>query len=235
MSIGSPHLMKPSDFMNPSSVLPEEEETPAYSITPPIGYALIINNETFTGQTNNGEILNRRNGTQVDLNNLKDLWNKLGFRVEHHSDLKAHEILTVVQDMAKKIDSASSCFVCCLMSHGSDGAIYGADTALVEISSIMDFFKESKCTALAGKPKLFFIQACRGQNKLTRTAELPVGTAERHLNPDAAPPSAAPPDERNREDGTFRRSADPNESHFLLGYATPPGKCRKFLTYSRVL
>ena len=222
--------MKPSDFLNPSSILPEEEEIPAYSITPPIGYALIINNEMFTGRTNKGEILNRRNGTQVDLDNLKDLWNKLGFQVEPHSNLKAHEILSVVQDMAKKIGRDSSCFVCCLMSHGSDGAIYGADTKLVEINSIMDFFKESKCTALARKPKLFFIQACRGQNKLTRTAELPVGTPEGHLNPDAAPPSAAPADERNQADGKFRQSADPNESHFLLGYATPPGKWRKFLT-----
>ena len=58
-------------------------------------------------------------------------------------------------------EDASSVVV--LMSHGADDFIYGSDIEKVHIPSIVDKFKPNKCPALQGKPKLFFIQACRGR------------------------------------------------------------------------
>ncbi|XP_059832928.1 uncharacterized protein LOC132398015 [Hypanus sabinus] len=55
-----------------------------------------------------------------------------------------------------------SCFVSILSSHGADGLIYGADGKPVHLRDIYSMFTEKACPALAGKPKIFFVQACRG-------------------------------------------------------------------------
>lgn len=213
----STYLMRPEDFLSTVSVAPQEP-FPSYPMKQPPGHALIINIQTFSGRTPQGLVLNERKGTQVDLDNLTDLWKQLGFVVQKHTDLKAHQIFTVVQDLAKAIDNSASCFVCCIMTHGMLGSIYGSDSNPVKIGDITGFFKEKQCKALAGKPKLFFIQACRGQNKLSHDS-LSTGMPETNLHPDATPT------DEDKQDESFRHSADPNESHFLLGYATPPGKC----------
>ena len=57
------------------------------------------------------------------------------------------------------------CFVCCILSHGTTGHIYGADGNLVNISDLTGPLKSVVCPTLAGKPKLFFIQACQGREK----------------------------------------------------------------------
>lgn len=58
-----------------------------------------------------------------------------------------------------------------LMSHGNHGAIYGIDEEQVSISSLAELFNPSNCFALAEKPKIFIIQACRG-SKLIFSAQL---------------------------------------------------------------
>jgi hypothetical protein len=135
----------------------------------PHGFALIINIKSYQGITDEGVVLEERKGSDVDVQNLMGLWIKLGFSVEIHLDLKAHQICKVVDDMSRKIERLhnSSCFVCCIMSHGAMGKIYGSNSNYVDIKYITDLFKEDKCPALAGKPKLFFIQACRGNQLLT--------------------------------------------------------------------
>lgn len=55
--------------------------------------------------------------------------------------------------------------VCCVLSHGELGAVYGTDGQLVPIRSITRPFTCSQCPSLARKPKLFFIQACQGKKK----------------------------------------------------------------------
>ncbi|XP_025939847.1 caspase-3 isoform X3 [Apteryx rowi] len=57
--------------------------------------------------------------------------------------------------------SKRSSFVCVLLSHGEEGLIYGTDGPL-ELKALTSLFRGDRCRSLAGKPKLFFIQACRG-------------------------------------------------------------------------
>ena len=189
-----------------------EDAASCYPMQRPYGYTLIINNQTFTGQTREGRILPEREGSQVDLKNLEDLWKKVGFKVKKYEDLKAHKIYKAAQDVIEEIEKTqnSSCFVCCIMTHGAMGTIYGSDSELVNIKDIIDFFKESKCPALAGKPKLFFIQACREMERL----------AGQTLS-ESASSSQSRFDELS--DLSFRRNADPQEAHFLLGYSTTSG------------
>ena len=49
-----------------------------------------------------------------------------------------------------------------LMSHGNTGVIKGIDETSVQLRNIYSMFEGHRCPALLGKPKLFFIQACRG-------------------------------------------------------------------------
>ena len=121
----------------------------------------------FSGETKDGETLNKRDGSDNDVKKLKKLWEQLSFTVKcpREGKKKAHDIRGFVTDAEKEIDKNSSCFVCCIMSHGGDmGEIYGEDSKQIDIKSIIDLFKG--CQALTGKPKLFFIQTCRGNKTL---------------------------------------------------------------------
>lgn len=56
------------------------------------------------------------------------------------------------------------CFICCILSHGDTGIIYGTDGKEAPIYELTSYFTGSECPSLAGKPKIFFIQACQGDN-----------------------------------------------------------------------
>lgn len=60
--------------------------------------------------------------------------------------------------------SASDCLVVAMMSHGkSEGRIYASDGDF-DVSELWDpFIGDTGCHTLIGKPKLFFIQACKGE------------------------------------------------------------------------
>jgi caspase 7 len=47
------------------------------------------------------------------------------------------------------------------MSHGDEGIVYGVDKA-IEIDQLIQPFKQNR--TLAGKPKIFIVQACRGSS-----------------------------------------------------------------------
>ena len=105
----------------------------------------------FESTTDDSKTLIERKGSDVDEKNLKDLWEQLGFKVEVHENLKAHEICTTVTNMARKIDETSSCFVCCIMTHGDMDIIYGSDSESLDISYAIHSFKQESCRALADK------------------------------------------------------------------------------------
>jgi caspase 7 len=72
--------------------------------------------------------------------------------------------------------SENDCLVVVIMSHGENGFISATDHPL-KISTIWNKFKGHE--SLIGKPKLFFVQACRGEN-VSREHEIP-----NHLEPDS--------------------------------------------------
>lgn len=54
-------------------------------------------------------------------------------------------------------------FILFVLSHGCQGNIYGTDVEKVSIEEdITSCFSHENCPTLAGKPKIFFIQACQG-------------------------------------------------------------------------
>ena len=197
-------LANPAEIVAPMRQLgvDEEDAMPSYPMrNRPRGIALIISNEHFQGNPD----LRDRQGNQKDVDQLRELWEFLHFEVIVRAELQSHEMYDCMRGISTMDHSNFDCFVCCLLSHGANGRIYGTDSKLVEINDITAMFKGVACPSLANKPKLFFIQACRGQD-LDQGAWIEADAVE-----------SSPED-------AMRNNAEPNESHFLLGYATPPGK-----------
>uniref|UniRef100_A0A8B9I4A8 Caspase-6 n=1 Tax=Anser brachyrhynchus TaxID=132585 RepID=A0A8B9I4A8_9AVES len=121
------------------------------------GVALIFNHERFYWQL----MLPERRGTSADRNNLKRSLTDLGFEVRDFDDLKAEDVLQKVHEASLDDHSDADCFVCVYLSHGENDHVYAHD-GQIKIETITNMFRGDKCPSLVGKPKIFIIQACRG-------------------------------------------------------------------------
>lgn len=54
------------------------------------------------------------------------------------------------------VESKASCFACAILSHGTEGVMYGVDGRHVRTEHLIQ--KVSSVRGLVGKPKIFFIQ-----------------------------------------------------------------------------
>uniref|UniRef100_A0A8W8LAS0 Caspase-8 n=1 Tax=Magallana gigas TaxID=29159 RepID=A0A8W8LAS0_MAGGI len=156
--------------------LDDEMDLPSYRMDrQPRGIAVIINNMKFFKVANDHESkeMPDRTGTDLDADKLTYIFQKLGFLVRRYDNLE-------------------------------DVAMY---RRLVDVSledhKLTGIFRSRKCTGLAGKPKLFFIQACQGR--------------EKQMGIDIEMDSDIEADNgRNSE-------MIPDEADFVLGCATVPG------------
>ncbi|XP_029452489.1 caspase-6 isoform X2 [Rhinatrema bivittatum] len=121
------------------------------------GVALIFNHEWFHWFLTMPE----RRGTNADRENLIRRLRELGFEVSWFDNLRAEEVLQKIHTASTADHSDADCFLCVFLSHGEDDHIYAFD-AKIEIQILTNMFKGDKCQSLVGKPKIFVIQACRG-------------------------------------------------------------------------
>ncbi|XP_069835864.1 caspase-7 isoform X2 [Dendropsophus ebraccatus] len=165
-----------------------------------VGKCIIINNKNFHQET--GMCI--RNGTDKDAGDLRLCFKSLGFDVQVYNDQSCNAMEKLLQNVAQQNHSDSACFACILLSHGEEGQIYGTDGAMA-IKSLTTLFRGDKCKSLVGKPKLFFIQACRGSD-FDEGIQTDSGPANDTLETDANP-----------------RYKIPVEADFLFAYSTVPG------------
>lgn len=106
--------------------------------------------------------------------------------------------------VVSKLDhSDNDCILIAVLSHGELGYIYARDVQY-KLDSIWSYFTALNCPSLAGKPKLFFIQACQGD-------QLDGGVTLRN---------------RTETDGDSMMSYKiPVHADFLIAYSTIPGMC----------
>ena len=140
--------------------LKHDPDVPYPMTNVPCGYAVIINNIEF----DKGTGLDCREGSEVDVTRMTELFEWLQFKVEVHRNKKAAEIRSTVRHYCcEEEHNKFDCFVLLLMSHGSKDSIFGTDGKLVNLRrDIRQFLIGEKCDSLRGKPKLIFVQACRG-------------------------------------------------------------------------
>lgn len=64
--------------------------------------------------------------------------------------------------VAQEDHSDADCLLICVLSHGADGYTYAKDIHYNQ-EDIWNAFSAENCPTLVGKPKLFFMQGCRGE------------------------------------------------------------------------
>ena len=117
------------------------------------GHALIINNINITGRQ-------RRDGAEHDDENLLKTFGTLGYKCHVFRDQTAEQILTHFTHMCTLDHTHCDSFICCLLSHGDSGKIFGSDDRAVYLQDIKDNILQ--VPSLVGKPKIFIIQSVRG-------------------------------------------------------------------------
>lgn len=141
------------------NVLPDTDEDFVYPMNcKPHGWCLIVNNVDF-------ETLRRRGGSDLDAKQLSELFTQLHYKVKVVRNQTGKQLKDTLFQFAKMSDhKAADSMVLCLLSHGLEGQIYGVDGVLVSIPDLLALFNGYMAKDLIGKPKLFFIQACRGSD-----------------------------------------------------------------------
>ncbi|XP_060950880.1 caspase-7 [Limanda limanda] len=165
-----------------------------------VGKCVIINNKNFDEKTG----MNVRNGTDRDAGELFKCFKSLGFEVFIYNDQTCEKMERLLREASEEDHSDSSCFACILLSHGEEGMIYGTDGAM-PIKTMTSLFRGDMCKSLVGKPKLFFIQACRGSEF-----------------DDGIQTDSGPPNDTLETDANPRHKI-PVEADFLFAYSTVPG------------
>ena len=184
----------------------------------PHGSCLIVNNVDF-------EYLSRRGGSDVDAKKLDELFTKLQYKVKMARNQTSKQLKETLTKFARLNDHGmADSVVVCLLSHGLEGQIYGVDGVLVSIPDLLALFNGYAAPDLIGKPKMFFIQACRGSDfdqgvEVTDggykpAKEVPVEKAK------AADLQARLPDTVEPEP---EPESLPAEADMLVAYSTVPG------------
>ena len=107
----------------------------------------------------------QRIGSDLDASKLTDLFeNFLKFEVTKVDDVTEDGLYQTLHQLQTKDHRKYCAFVLILLSHGDKGGVvYCCDGVPIKIMKISEFFTATNCPSLSNKPKLFFIQACRGQ------------------------------------------------------------------------
>ena len=121
----------------------------------PRGKLIIINVKNFKKSSGMSNYTCKE--TDRDARGLQELFLDLGFIIERHDNPTTYEIEKVLHAAANEDYSKLSCFACALLSRAEEGKICGTD-GFMNIKDLTSFFRTKN---LAGKPKLFFFQACQ--------------------------------------------------------------------------
>ena len=175
----------------------------------PRGITLIINNKLFDDHPEHDKQATRH-GSDEDVRQVQSLFKNLGFEILTKENLTRQQLLNQLDSVACEDHSGYDCFVLWLMSHGKSGEVFCFDGETVPIQTAHDLF--SQCTTLRGKPKLFFIQACRGDEEdegVSVMTDIPFPTQSPSSHVDSPIDATKPP-----------ASRIPTHADFLYSYST---------------
>ena len=178
--------------------IPDMNPDEFYPLTKnPHGVCLIINNYRFYHETDPSKAHPDRGGAEIDQYNLTQTFRYLRYKVEVRENFTSDQMTNALLKMSQRDHSNYDSFICCILSHGEHNIIHGANSEPVNVDDLTGVMK--LCTSLRDKPKLFFIQCCRGESE-------EVGF------------------EKDNPGESTLRSTIPRDADFFLGYATPLGK-----------
>nr|XP_045623226.1 uncharacterized protein LOC123773471 isoform X2 [Procambarus clarkii] len=130
--------------------------------TDPRGYVCILSYSSFKDRPDLD-----LEGSHSDVNNLSNVFGKMGCTGHSHSSLTAHQtkqVLTSVRDM--EVLDHVGCAVFVISSHGvGNEKFLTNDMKLLTTEWVCGLFKDSECPRLKHKPKLFIFDFCCGYYK----------------------------------------------------------------------
>lgn len=126
------------------------------------GICLIFAYESYQSSENE-----KRASAKIDTEMCKQSFGGIGFDVRKHMNATHDEFNKILREVQAEDHTNNGCLAVVFMSHGGlddDGnqllQLYDEE---VPARWLFDPFKGGNCPTLIGKPKLFFIQACRGE------------------------------------------------------------------------
>ncbi|XP_050067482.1 caspase-like [Anopheles maculipalpis] len=135
-----------------------------------------------TNHTNRGTAVvildkNNRRGCERDLAAVKHVLKELKFALRICIDYTIEKVRALLKEVATEDHTNSDCLLVVAMGHGGNGKLKIKNDDL-HIEELWESFIGNKCPSLIGKPKLVFIQSCRGDKH---------DTGARLMQTDAAP------------------------------------------------
>ena len=170
----------------------------------PHGYCLIFNNFKFHHPHDPTKAHPDRGGATIDQSHLLQTFKYLRYEVVIKENLTSLQMQDCMLEFATKDHTCFDSFVCCILTHGEDNIVHGADSQELNFQEFAATMKLSP--TLRGKPKIFFVQACRGDQERK-------GFDIQKDDPNTAPHGSS---------GKITASI-PQEADFFFGFATPPG------------
>ncbi|CAG7717488.1 unnamed protein product [Allacma fusca] len=140
-----------------------DSETTYEMMLKPRGFALIINNIKFASE----DIGKFRSGAEYDTIHLKKLFEAFDFEVTFRHNITRDDLDNVFDEFIRKFEltSVNACFVA-VMSHGHEDCLLMRDGSYALIwTDIVSRLNNRNCPTLMRIPKIFLINACRGDQR----------------------------------------------------------------------
>jgi hypothetical protein len=185
-----------ASYNPPSDITPQIDRVYKMDYSRP-GVVIIFNNKKFSDPIK----YRIRDGSEQDVFSLCTLFRGLNYAVRPPYINKSEaEMREAIQMYATDNYTSYGCLIIFIMSHGDKSKIISSDSQEIDLSEFITPLKRT--ASLKSKPKVFFIQACRGSTRMT-------------VNDDATPSSSS----------VYSRYFDhenrlPKEADFLFSYST---------------
>ncbi|KAH8261969.1 hypothetical protein KR026_008317 [Drosophila bipectinata] len=133
------------------------------------GICLIINQREFHRNVDDNlkkylspKPLAPRLGTDVDVQSLNKVFSSMGYKVESHHNIDHMEMVHLMRNATRR-SLLNDSIVVCILSHGFEGAVYGANSIALSIPEIENVLCSE--ANVYDKHKLLIIQACQDNNR----------------------------------------------------------------------
>lgn len=177
-----------------------------------------------------------RDAGLMDVSSIEMMCGKLGMPIDREDiliDASFNDIFEKMKSVAKEDHSNTSALMVFVMSHGKEEGMIWSRDHLYNVNDLVYSFSPSYAQGLKGKPKLFFVQACRGDGFDSGSLiEMSDQEAHERFLHDNFPVtySSASPDSSGVSSGFPTKSHGqshinqlPSEADFLIAYSTCEG------------
>nr|UBY00367.1 caspase 1 [Bactericera trigonica] len=151
-------ISTPKECQDIEVPMPVAKDSAEYNMSHPRrGRAIVFNHDEF--QMDN---MTPRPGSGADVKNLEAAFDALGFQVSVYTNPEFRDITEILSNLSQEDHSDADCLVITVLTHGLGERYLWANDMPYFVEKLWLPFTADKCRTLAGKPKIFFIQACRG-------------------------------------------------------------------------